>query len=44
LAQVAVSKYSDHLPLNRQEDIFSRFGVHIPRSTQCDWMRLAAGE
>ena len=42
LAQVAVSKYGDHLPLNRQEDIFSRHGVHIARSTQCDWMRQCA--
>ena len=24
LAQVAVSKYGDHLPLNRQEEIFRR--------------------
>jgi transposase len=29
---------ADHLPLNRQEDILSRHGVHIPRSTQCGWM------
>jgi transposase len=42
LAQVAVSKYADHLPLNRQENIFSRYGVNIPRSTQCDWMRNTA--
>lgn len=42
LAQVAVSKYGDHLPLNRQEDIFSRHKVSIPRSTQSDWMRQCA--
>lgn len=42
LAQIAISKYHDHLPLNRQEDILSRHGVHIPRSTQCDWMRQIA--
>lgn len=42
LAQVAVSKYGDHLPLNRQEDIFSRNKVSIPRSTQSDWMRECA--
>jgi len=42
LAQVAVCKYADHLPLNRQENIFSRHGVHISRSTQCDWMRRTA--
>lgn len=38
LAFVGASKLADHLPLNRQEDILSRFGVHISRSTQCDWM------
>jgi len=42
LAQVVVSKYSEHLPLARQEDIFKRHGVEIPRSTQCDWMGAAA--
>lgn len=42
LSQVAVSKYGDHLPLNRQEEMFSRHGVKIPRSTQCDWMRQIA--
>jgi len=42
LAQIAISKYADHLPLNRQEDILSRQGVHISRSTQCGWMRQTA--
>ena len=42
LSQIVVSKYGDHLPLNRQEDILSRHGVHIPRSTQSDWMRQCA--
>ena len=42
LAQVAVSKYGDHLPLHRQEDILARHGVSISRSTQCDWMRQCA--
>ena len=42
LAHVATSKYCDHLPLNRQEHIFARFGVQIPRSTQCGWMASAA--
>jgi transposase len=42
LTQIAISKYADHLPLNRQEDIFSRHGVHISRSTQCGWMRQTA--
>ncbi len=42
LAQVAVSKYSDHLPLHRLERIFKRHGVELNRSTMCDWMRLCA--
>jgi transposase len=43
LAHVAVSKYADHLPLYRQEGIFKRSGVELPRSTTCDWMAAAAG-
>ena len=33
LAQVLVAKYADHLPLYRQEAIFGRAGLAIPRST-----------
>jgi transposase len=42
LAQVAVSKYGDHLPLHRQEEMFQRQGVELPRQTMCDWMRECA--
>jgi len=42
LAQVAVSKYGDHLPLHRQEAIFQRQGVELPRQTMADWMRDCA--
>jgi transposase len=42
LAQVAVSKYADHLPLARQEGMFRRQGVELARSTMCDWMRCCA--
>ena len=42
LAQVAVSKYGDHLPLHRQADIFRRQGVEISRQTMGDWMRACA--
>jgi len=42
LSQVVTSKYCDHLPLYRQENILERHGVKIPRSTQCDWMRACA--
>jgi transposase len=33
LAQVLVVKYSDHLPLYRQEGIFAWAGLAIPAST-----------
>jgi transposase len=39
LAKVLVAKYSDHLPLYRQERIFGRAGLVIPRSTLAEWMR-----
>ena len=39
---VANSKLADHLPLNRLEDITSRYGVHLVRSTLCDWMAACA--
>jgi transposase len=42
LAQVAVGKYADHLPLYRQEAIFRRQGVELSRSTLCDWMATTA--
>jgi transposase len=38
LAQVLVAKYQDHLPLYRQEHIFSRAGLAIPRSTLATWV------
>jgi len=38
LAQVIVSKFADHLPLYRQDGIFEREGVTIPRATQCSWL------
>lgn len=38
LAHVLVSKYADHLPLNRIEGIFRRHGVELHRSTLCDWV------
>lgn len=38
LAQVLAAKYSDHLPLYRQERIFARAGFAIPRSTLAEWV------
>ena len=38
LAQVLVAKYLDHQPLYRQEGIFARAGLAIPRSTLAQWV------
>ena len=38
LAQVAVSKYSEHMPLNRQAVVMARHGLPIDRSVLADWM------
>lgn len=42
VAHVIVSKYCDHLPLYRQEQMFSRHGVELSRKTLCDWVLKAA--
>jgi transposase len=42
LAQVVLSKFGDHLPGYRQEDIFARHRLHIRRSTIYDWISQAA--
>jgi transposase len=38
LAHVLVSKYTDHLPLYRQSEIYAREGVELERSTLADWV------
>jgi transposase len=38
LAQVLIAKYLDHLPLYRQEAIFARAGLPLPRSTLAEWV------
>ena len=38
LAHVLVAKYSDHLPLYRQSEIYAREGVELDRSTLADWV------
>ena len=43
LAHLVVSKYVDHLPLNRMEHILARSGIEITRQTMCDWA-IACGE
>jgi transposase len=43
IAQILVAKYSDHLPLCRQEWIYqSRHGVFVPRQSMARWVGLAA--
>ena len=42
VAYVLVSKFADHLPLYRLEDILTRHGVFLSRSTLCDWVQNAA--
>jgi hypothetical protein len=38
LAQVLIAKYADHMPLYRQESIFGRAGLALPRSTLAQWV------
>lgn len=38
LAQVAIQKYTDHLPLYRQEAIFARAGIELGRTTLSEWI------
>lgn len=41
---LTASRFADHLPYYRQEDILSRYGFRIGRSTQARWMAgLAEG-
>src|SRR3984893_3476566 len=41
LAHVLVSKYTDHLPLYRQSEIYAREGLDLGRSTLSDWVGQA---
>ena len=38
LSHVIVSKFADHLPLYRQDAIFQREKVEVPRATQSGWL------
>ena len=42
LAQIVVSKFADHQPLYRQEQIFQRHGVEISRKTMGGWLPAVA--
>jgi transposase len=37
VAHTPVSRFIDHIPYYRQEQINARSGVHTPRSTLADW-------
>jgi len=41
LAHIMVGKYTDHLPLYRQAEIFKRHGIDLPRSTLCNWVNAS---
>ena len=43
LAEIAVRKYADHLPLDRLVKIFGRHGVELSKASMCRWMQ-AIGE
>ncbi len=42
LSYILLSKYQDHLPLNRLEGIFARLGLELPRNRMCDWLGALA--
>jgi transposase len=42
LAHLVVSKFVDHTPLHRLDDIYARAGMAIPVSTLSDWMGAVA--
>jgi transposase len=42
LAYVVVNKFSDHLPLYRQQDVLARHGILLSRSTLCGWLAQCA--
>jgi transposase len=42
LVHLLVSKYTDHVPLYRQEQIAARVGVELPRQKLCRWVEQAA--
>jgi len=38
-ANIATAKYNDHLPLNRLEGIYERYGIRIPKQTMWDMLK-----
>jgi transposase len=42
LSELIISKFAEHLPLYRFEDISTRYGLFLSRSTLCDWVGKVA--
>jgi transposase len=42
VAQTIIAKYCDHLPLYRQEKIWERLDIDLPRSSLCGWILKTA--
>lgn len=42
LIDIAVARFEDHMPYNRQEQRFARMGVPIARTTMVGWMKWIA--
>ncbi len=42
VAHTIIAKYCDHLPLYRQESIWSRLEIDMPRSSLCGWILKTA--
>lgn len=42
LAYLIISKFVDHLPLYRLEQMFKRYNIRINRSTMCGWFKQVA--
>jgi transposase len=42
MAYVMVSKFCEHLPMYRQQDVLGRHGIFVARSTLCGWMARCA--
>ncbi len=44
ISHVIISKFVDALPLYRQEKIFTRMRVHLPRGTMANWLIKVGGD
>ena len=42
LVHIIISKYCDHLPLHRQEQIYERYGVELSRKRMSEWLLILA--